>query len=89
MALFMVSGVCALFALLTVLVYLPVLTFLHRTAGWSVKVRPQGIETVSAAGKHELRWSDLGKVSIAEIDGRVKFFSGKIHLHRITGIHVP
>ncbi|MFB7756731.1 protein kinase [Streptomyces sp. NPDC056121] len=88
MALFVVSGLCALFALITVLIYLPVLTFLHRTAGWSLKVGPQGIETVSAAGRHELRWSDLDRVSIAEIDGRVKFFSGKIHLHRYAGIHV-
>ncbi|MFE2737112.1 hypothetical protein [Streptomyces sp. NPDC059349] len=88
MALFVVSGVCALFAFITVLIHLPVLAFLHRTAGWSLKVGPQGFEAVSTAGRHELRWSDLDKVSIAEIDGRVKFFSGKIHLHRYTGIHV-
>ncbi|MFD5124779.1 hypothetical protein [Streptomyces sp. NPDC058385] len=49
MALFAVSGVCGLFALITVLIYLPVPTFLHRTAGWSLKAGPQGIETVSAA----------------------------------------
>ncbi|MFE5689755.1 hypothetical protein [Streptomyces sp. NPDC056512] len=88
MALFILSGVGGLLALLTLFIYLPVLTVLHRTPGWSLTIGPRGIEVSSTAGRREFRWKDLDKVAVEKIDGRVQFFSSKMNLYEQTGIHI-
>lgn len=51
-----------------------------RKAAWELHVGPRGIVTHGAAGRHELAWERIERVSIEEIQGSPPY--------RYTGVHV-